>query len=386
MNHIWPTTPTTDILCLKSPRATECHLPGVACLDPSHGLQFLPHLDPWSVLDGQAGVLPAYLCCLQGTRACASLWFCSGHGDLLISPVWLQSTFLYHSCPSQAMLSLFCHVDYLPGSYTLTCTGLWHTGSSLALWLFTCLAISQPLRLWVLLGCSKFGLALSRHSCPSLLPSLLHMLLSLCSWRLLMPSHPWLFSQGAALESLLAAGDPWLCPGKDTWAGDWDSSPDFLLPDCVILSHVTSLNFCFFIGKIKRMIVMKILLTWLALKVLTGTMMLHILWGFYLLSISLWWSDHSNLSPITKKKSENKNTTVCWTSLVVLWLRICLPMQVAWIRSLVQEDSIYWGATKPMCHNYWSLHTLEPVLCNKRSHYNGKPAHRSWRGAPTRRK
>lgn len=304
MNHIWPTTPTTDILCLKSPRATECHLPGVACFDPSHGLQFLPHLDPWSVLGGQAGVLPTYLCCLQGTRACASLWFCSGHGDLLISPVWLHSAFLYHSCSSQAMLSLFCYVDYLPGSWTLTCIGLWHTGSSLALWLFACLAISQPLSLWVLLGCSEFWSCFAQTflSQPSpLSPS--HAVVSLCSWCALMPSHPWLFSQDAALESLLAAWDPWLCPGKDTWAGDWDSSPDVLLPDCVILSHVTSLSFCFFIGKIKRMIVMKILLTWLALEVLTGTTMLRILWGFYLLSISLlWWSDHSNLSPIKKKK------------------------------------------------------------------------------------
>lgn len=156
MNHIWPTTPTTDILCLKSPRAIECHLPRVACLDPSHTLQFLPHLDPWSVFSGQAGVLPAHLCHLQCTRACALHWFCSDHGDLLISPIWLQSSFLCHSCPSQATLSLFSYVDYLLGGWTLICIGLWHMGSSLAWWLFTCLAISQPLSLWDLLGCIEF--------------------------------------------------------------------------------------------------------------------------------------------------------------------------------------------------------------------------------------
>ena len=40
------------------------------------------------------------------------------------------------------------------------------------------------------------------------------------------------------------------------------------------------------------------------------------------------------------------------TSLVVQWLRICLPMQGAWVRALVQEDPTCRGATKPVCHNY----------------------------------
>ena len=63
----------------------------------------------------------------------------------------------------------------------------------------------------------------------------------------------------------------------------------------------------------------------------------------------------------------------------------------------VWEDPTYRGATKPVCHtlfngacalevashhNYWArkpqllkpVH-LEPVLCNKRSHRNEKPAH-----------
>ena len=83
------------------------------------------------------------------------------------------------------------------------------------------------------------------------------------------------------------------------------------------------------------------------------------------------------------------------TSLVVQWLRIHLPMQGTWVWALVQEDAICHGATKPVCHNYWSLHTLgpashnywahtpqllkpahlEPVLRNKRSHRNEKPTH-----------
>ena len=31
--------------------------------------------------------------------------------------------------------------------------------------------------------------------------------------------------------------------------------------------------------------------------------------------------------------------------------------------------------TEPMCHNYWSLRTLQPVLHNKRSHQNEQPTH-----------
>ena len=41
-----------------------------------------------------------------------------------------------------------------------------------------------------------------------------------------------------------------------------------------------------------------------------------------------------------------------WTFLLVQWFRICLPMQGTWVRSLVQEDSTYPGATKPVPHNY----------------------------------
>ena len=39
-------------------------------------------------------------------------------------------------------------------------------------------------------------------------------------------------------------------------------------------------------------------------------------------------------------------------SLVVQWLRICLPMQGTRVRALVQEDSTCRGATKPVRHNY----------------------------------
>ena len=40
------------------------------------------------------------------------------------------------------------------------------------------------------------------------------------------------------------------------------------------------------------------------------------------------------------------------------------------------------GTTKSTCYSCWSPHALEPVLCNKRSHHNEKPAHHNKEKAP----
>ena len=40
------------------------------------------------------------------------------------------------------------------------------------------------------------------------------------------------------------------------------------------------------------------------------------------------------------------------TSLVVQWLRICLPMQGTLVRALLREYPTCHGATKPVCHSY----------------------------------
>ena len=83
----------------------------------------------------------------------------------------------------------------------------------------------------------------------------------------------------------------------------------------------------------------------------------------------------------SNKKMKNR------ASLVIQWLRICLPMQETWVWSLVWEDPTSRGATKPMFHNfwtcalepgglhYWSLSTPEFVLCSKRSPCNENPVH-----------
>ena len=39
------------------------------------------------------------------------------------------------------------------------------------------------------------------------------------------------------------------------------------------------------------------------------------------------------------------------------------------------EDPTFWGATKPLCDNFWSLCNLEPMLPNEGSHYSEKPVH-----------
>ena len=88
-------------------------------------------------------------------------------------------------------------------------------------------------------------------------------------------------------------------------------------------------------------------------------------------------------------------------SLVVQWLRICLPMQGTQVQALVWEDPTCCRAAKPMHHNYWACALepaspnywahepqllepqilkpvcLEPVLCNKRSHRNEEPTQRN---------
>ena len=50
-------------------------------------------------------------------------------------------------------------------------------------------------------------------------------------------------------------------------------------------------------------------------------------------------------------------------SLVVQWLRICLPIQETWIQALVWEDSTCHGATKPRRYNYRAC-ALEPASHN----------------------
>ena len=84
-----------------------------------------------------------------------------------------------------------------------------------------------------------------------------------------------------------------------------------------------------------------------------------------------------------------------WTSLVVQWLRIHLPMQGTCVWSL--EIHTPWGQLGPcttttapelrVCTdgNYWSPHALEPVLCNKRDNHSEKLTHHNWRVAPTTR-
>ena len=52
------------------------------------------------------------------------------------------------------------------------------------------------------------------------------------------------------------------------------------------------------------------------------------------------------------------------TSPVIQWLRICLPMQGTWVRSLVWEDFKCLEAAKPVGHDYWSpsFRAQEPQL------------------------
>ena len=54
--------------------------------------------------------------------------------------------------------------------------------------------------------------------------------------------------------------------------------------------------------------------------------------------------------------------TYVQTSLGTQWIRICLPIQGTWVRSLVQEDPTRLGAAKPVRYNTWAHepHLLSP--------------------------
>ena len=63
-----------------------------------------------------------------------------------------------------------------------------------------------------------------------------------------------------------------------------------------------------------------------------------------------------NFSVYIKMFSVDKHDKKKWrrTSLVVQWWRIHLPVQGIWVKSLFRDDSMGWGATKPVYHNYWA--------------------------------
>ena len=65
------------------------------------------------------------------------------------------------------------------------------------------------------------------------------------------------------------------------------------------------------------------------------------------------------------------------TSMVVQELQIHKPGQGTGLWLLVQEDSTHQDAAEPMRQNYWAC-TPEPLLHNKRSHWNEKPTHGNW--------
>ena len=72
--------------------------------------------------------------------------------------------------------------------------------------------------------------------------------------------------------------------------------------------------------------------------------------------------------PLTLKGGANKNDIR--TLLVVQWLKIHLPMQETWVRSLVRENSTCphaLGQLSP-CTTTTEVHSLESMLHNKISH------------------
>ena len=73
--------------------------------------------------------------------------------------------------------------------------------------------------------------------------------------------------------------------------------------------------------------------------------------GTYILLITL---NVNGLNAPTKRHRLAEWTQIedLGASLVVQWLRVCLPMQGTRVRALVWEDTTCRGATGPVSHNY----------------------------------
>ena len=104
--------------------------------------------------------------------------------------------------------------------------------------------------------------------------------------------------------------------------------------------------------------------------------MIESTWGASLVNQSLWfhlpmqgcgfnpWSESLNPRCFATKKYK----TEARASLMVQWLRICLAMWGTPVQSLVGEDPICLGETKPTCHNYWAC-ALESENPNSWAHH-----------------
>ena len=75
-------------------------------------------------------------------------------------------------------------------------------------------------------------------------------------------------------------------------------------------------------------------------------------WFLKKLKIELPYDPAILLLGIYLEKNISKRYMHQGTSLVVQWLRICLPVQRTWVRALVWEDPTCHRATKPVRHNY----------------------------------
>ena len=89
---------------------------------------------------------------------------------------------------------------------------------------------------------------------------------------------------------------------------------------------------------------------------------------------------------VQRQKASPVQTIQWWTGLP-WWSNgydSCLPIQGTRVPSLIQEDSTYHRATKPLPSRTYKPQLLKPMhlelaLHNKRSHCSKKPAHHNWR-------
>ena len=68
--------------------------------------------------------------------------------------------------------------------------------------------------------------------------------------------------------------------------------------------------------------------------------------------LEVWWCCNKSIKHLAKKSNNLMKSWARSASLVVQWLRICLPVQVTRVQALVWDGPTCRGATKPVRHNY----------------------------------
>ena len=104
---------------------------------------------------------------------------------------------------------------------------------------------------------------------------------------------------------------------------------------------------------------------------------------WHLICVSLSWQPWSNPSlgpPVSLDVDIKEGDTETWMATHLIWDTCSFLGQGTHASEQLSQCAT---TTEAKCHNYWSLNATESLFHNRRCHCHEKPAHFSWRVAPT---